>query len=143
MLDQSDNLDYCYLILCCYFKSIIVQEIGVLNPCFIFSKSLIDKVRQDNNWDKNYHLIHIWISIWISCSKCSLYFRYYIIFCPSQVKFYFTVNQWKIKRSPKINIVFQWNNKLCVKYIMIVWRASYYFFHTQTIYLLLFCCYLS
>ena len=59
MLDQSDNLDYCYLILCCYFKSIIVQEIGVLNPCFIFSKNLIDKVRQDNNWDKNL-VLFIW-----------------------------------------------------------------------------------
>ena len=43
MLDQSDNLNYCFW-LCFYFRSIFVSR----NCCFIFSKnlilSLIDKV---------------------------------------------------------------------------------------------------
>ena len=48
MLDQSDNLNHVFW-LCCYFRSIFVSEMALLNPCFIFSKnlilSLIDKVK--------------------------------------------------------------------------------------------------
>ena len=36
----------------------------------------------------------------ITCSKCYWYFRCYLILF--HLKFYFTVNQWQIKRSPKI-----------------------------------------
>ena len=47
MLDQSDNLNHVFWLFC-YFRSIFVPEIALLNPCFIFSKnfilSLIDKV---------------------------------------------------------------------------------------------------
>ena len=47
-MDQSDNLNHVFW-LCCYFRSIFVSEMALLNPCLMFSKnlilSLIDKVK--------------------------------------------------------------------------------------------------
>ena len=48
MLDQSDNLNYCFLFVV-ISDLYLFQENVLLNPCFIFSKNLIlsltDKVR--------------------------------------------------------------------------------------------------
>ena len=41
MLDQSDNLNYCFLGSAVISDLYLFQEIALLNPYFIFSKNLI------------------------------------------------------------------------------------------------------
>ena len=41
MLDQSENLSYCFFVCEVILNLYFFQEIVILNPCFIFSKNLI------------------------------------------------------------------------------------------------------
>ena len=41
MLDQSDNLNYCFFVCVIISDLYLFQEIVLLNLCFIFSKNLI------------------------------------------------------------------------------------------------------
>ena len=41
MLDQSDNLNYCFVVCVANSDLSLFQAIVLLNPCFMFSKNLI------------------------------------------------------------------------------------------------------
>ena len=101
-----------------FFSSVIIldlyfaQEIFLLNPCFIFSKILIllfCVIYFKCCYSCLYccYFFNRWISNSITnYSRYYWYLWYYTFSWLWQLKFYFTVNQWELNKSPKISHIF-------------------------------------
>ena len=117
MLEQSDNLNYCFW-LCCYFRSILVPR----NCSFKSLLYISQKIYINNNWiigllHKLFEMLHLLFVLLLHPKQVNQHLDYQallvllilqMLYILSIMKdqFLFQANPWQIKRSPKITQTF-------------------------------------